>query len=60
MLTSVDDLRKPEEERKALRNSIYRARKQVEKQTENLILLINISYMRITALSSMTKENPIR
>lgn len=36
MLTSVDDLRKPEEERKALRNNIYRARKQVEKQTENL------------------------
>lgn len=36
MLTSIDDLRKPEEERKALRNSIYRTRKQVEKQTENL------------------------
>lgn len=42
MFASVDDLRKPEEERKALRNSIYRARKQVENQTENLKELFDL------------------
>lgn len=42
MLMSTDELRKQEEERKALRNSIYRAKKQVEKQTENLIELFTL------------------
>ena len=36
MLVNLEDLKKPREQRAELKKSIYRAKKQIEKQTENL------------------------
>ena len=36
MLVNLEDLKKPEEQRAELKKSIYRAKGQIEKQTENL------------------------
>lgn len=36
MLINLEDLKKPEEQRAELKKSIYRAKGQIEKQTENL------------------------
>lgn len=42
MLVNLEDLKKPEEQKAELKKSIYRARKQVEKQTENLKELFDL------------------
>ena len=36
MLVDLEDLKKPREQRAELKKSIYRAKEQIEKQTENL------------------------
>lgn len=41
-IESVEVLRKSEKQKTELRKSIYRAKKQIEKQTENLIDLFNL------------------
>lgn len=42
MLVNLDDLKKSEERKAELKKSIYRAKKQVEKQTENLKELFDL------------------
>ena len=42
MLVNLEGLKKPEEQRAELKKSIYRAKKQIEKQAENLKELFDL------------------